>query len=567
MSIEQVKDEIRRFLASDQKIALCLTGKWGVGKTYTWENLLADSMRSKTAIPSKYAYVSLFGLESLADIRRSLFENTVEAAAFASSGLQEATIGSVSGRLMQVVSKWRAGVGIIQGIPIIADYSSLAEKAGFLDVREQIVCFDDIERKSDGLALKDILGMMSHLKEKKNCKVALLLNEDAINPDELGAFKAQLEKIIDINLVFSPTPHEAAKIALADKNSAVAKMVSSNTVVLGISNIRTILKLLKNCERIECLLRGYDQRVIQEAIRSACLYGFTIYQPTDSPSLDMVLNYNNLHSIFGEVNTKSREEMLWEEVLREYGYDGAGALDIAIYEGMKAGFFEESKIKKEADIISKRYEFADKNADFSNAWNIYHDSFQDDAEEFAAALKKSIVENAIVISRQNLSTAVAFLKRLGYEDDIHQVIDGYVAARKDEKEFWTEKSDTFRFGPEDPDVTAAFDAKAAEFDEGLELEAVLADIVRNRGWSDDLLAYIDRNSEEDFFQILKKSRGNDLHCIARGLTYFVNIANPNAVMQSISTKATAALRRIGMESELNRLRVGKYGVEITENDT
>lgn len=49
-------------------------------------------------------------------------------------------------------------------------------------------------------------------------------------------------------------------------------------------------------------------------------------------------------------------------------------------------------------------------------------------------------------------------------------------------------------------MTAAFDAKAAEFDEGLELEAVLADIVRNRGWSDDLLAYIDRNSEEDFFR-------------------------------------------------------------------
>jgi hypothetical protein len=124
-----------------------------------------------------------------------------------------------------------------------------------------------------------------------------------------------------------------------------------------------------------------------------------------------------------------------------------------------------------------------------------------------------------------------------------------------------------RFEPEDPDVTAAFDAKAAEFDENLRLEVVLENIVRNRGWSDELLAYIDRHNEEDLFQILKKSRGDELHYIARGLTYFSNIANPDSVMQSINTKAIAALRRIGMESEINRLRVGKYGIEVTEQVT
>jgi hypothetical protein len=419
MSIEQIKDEIRKFLASDQKIALCLTGKWGVGKTYTWETLLADAIRSRRAIPSKYAYLSLFGLESLADVRRTLFENTVEAAAFTSSGLQETTIGSVSGRLMQLASKWRAGVGIIRGIPIVADYSGLAEKGGFLEVRDQIVCFDDLERKSDGLALKDVLGMMSLLKEKKNCKVVLLLNEDALDAKEAEDFRAQLEKIIDINLVFAPTANEAAKIAFAENETEVARLVATNTVALGISNIRTILKLLRVCERVAQLLCDYDERVIQGAIKSACLYGFAIYHPTDSPPLEMILNYKNLDSIFDERKTKSREEMLWGDLLRGYGYNGADALDIAIVESIKAGFFEESRIKREAGILSKRYELIDKDADFSKAWNIYHNSFQDDADVFAAELKRSIVENAVAISRQNLSTAVFFLKKLGYGNDIH----------------------------------------------------------------------------------------------------------------------------------------------------
>ncbi|MGV1121972.1 hypothetical protein, partial [Xanthomonas translucens] len=83
--------------------------------------------------------------ESLNDVRRSLFENTVEAASFKSVEPLEATVDSVSERLAHLASKWRAGAGIIRGIPIIADYSGLAEKAGFLDVRDQIVCFDDLE--------------------------------------------------------------------------------------------------------------------------------------------------------------------------------------------------------------------------------------------------------------------------------------------------------------------------------------------------------------------------------------------------------------------------------------
>ncbi len=194
MSIEQVKSEIRRFLGDKDRLALCLRGKWGVGKTHTWETLLAEAFKSNNAYPSRYAYVSLFGLESLGDVRRSLFENTVESAAFKTVKPFEATTSSVSERLSHFASKWRAGAGIIRGIPVIADYSGLAEKAGFLDVRDQIVCFDDLERMSEHLALKDVLGLISFLKEKKRCKVVLLLNSEALEGQDADDFKEQLEK-------------------------------------------------------------------------------------------------------------------------------------------------------------------------------------------------------------------------------------------------------------------------------------------------------------------------------------------------------------------------------------
>lgn len=123
MSIEQVKSEIRRFLGDKDRLALCLSGKWGVGKTHTWEALLDEAFKNNNAYPSRYAYVSLFGLESLGDVRRSLFENTVESVAFKAVKPFEATTSSVLERLAYFASKWRA-----RGLPCInretGDYPS-----------------------------------------------------------------------------------------------------------------------------------------------------------------------------------------------------------------------------------------------------------------------------------------------------------------------------------------------------------------------------------------------------------------------------------------------------------
>jgi Cdc6-like AAA superfamily ATPase len=43
---QAVKNEIERFLRSSEPEVLCITGSWGVGKTYTWQTIL-DRVRSK----------------------------------------------------------------------------------------------------------------------------------------------------------------------------------------------------------------------------------------------------------------------------------------------------------------------------------------------------------------------------------------------------------------------------------------------------------------------------------------------------------------------------------------
>lgn len=565
MSIKQVKDELRRFFKAKDNLALCLSGKWGVGKTYTWNTLLEEAFDNNTVNPKQYAYVSLFGLESLADVRRSLFENTKGAAAFKSVEPLEVTVNNISNCLSHLVSKWRAAAGFIRGIPIVANYSDLAEKVGFLSVRNQIVCFDDLERRSDSLALKDMLGLISFLKEERNCKVILLLNEEALKDNDKEDFKVQLEKIIDINLVFAPTSEEAVSIAIPDRSIPRFQLVADYTTKLGISNIRTIFKLLRIAQRFEEILTGYDERILEQAIHSVCLYGFALYQPKDAPPIKIIEEPENHYEyMLKDAKEKTPEEIQWSEFLIKYEYQNIDSFDLVVFESIRSGFYDEASIKFEADNLVQKCALEDQEKAFRKAWDIYHNSFNDDAGELAKELKRSIVDNAAAICPDRLTGAIIMLKRIGYGDDIEEILAGYINSRDEDKEFWDNYSPTF--DAPDPDVARAFSVKATQFEDEWKLPDVVKGIVRDGGWKRGTLEFIDKHSVDEFYRMLKDEKGGkeELRWLIYGLLYFRQMADPDKTMQNITTKAISALQKIGQESLINRCRVEKFGIEVPD---
>jgi Cdc6-like AAA superfamily ATPase len=74
-SIEITKAEITRFLTGNNPAVLCISGDWGVGKTFLWRLVLDELRNAKKLSLWRYSYVSLFGLNSLDDMKASLFEN------------------------------------------------------------------------------------------------------------------------------------------------------------------------------------------------------------------------------------------------------------------------------------------------------------------------------------------------------------------------------------------------------------------------------------------------------------------------------------------------------------
>jgi Cdc6-like AAA superfamily ATPase len=76
VSVELVKKAMLKFLADPTPEVLCIEGKWGTGKTYAWGDAVRQAASAKAMHITKYAYVSLFGLNNPSDIVQSVFANT-----------------------------------------------------------------------------------------------------------------------------------------------------------------------------------------------------------------------------------------------------------------------------------------------------------------------------------------------------------------------------------------------------------------------------------------------------------------------------------------------------------
>jgi hypothetical protein len=75
MSVNVAKQEMRRVLSTRDPEVVCISGRWGVGKTYAWREQLEEARKEHGIALKRYAYVSLFGVNSLDDLKFAIFAN------------------------------------------------------------------------------------------------------------------------------------------------------------------------------------------------------------------------------------------------------------------------------------------------------------------------------------------------------------------------------------------------------------------------------------------------------------------------------------------------------------
>ena len=95
---------------------------------------------------------------------------------------------------------------------------------------------------------------------------------------------------------------------------------------------------------------------------------------------------------------------------------------------------------------------------------------------------------------------------------------------------------------------------------------VLDKITSQNGWGpqdEEVLASLSR---DDYYCLFKTEKGDHLNPYVRRCLAFGLASNASERQKTIAKNATEALEKIAAESDINRLRVKKFGIEISKGE-
>ncbi|WP_104513206.1 P-loop NTPase fold protein [Acinetobacter indicus] len=215
------------FIENENKgMAIAITGSWGVGKTFFWNEFRKNSPNKK-----KYVYVSLFGLESLSDLKTHIYSHI------------ENNNSAIE------IPRWIRGLpSILKETRIsqfgISSSAKIFDSLMFNQVKDAIICFDDFERMSNKLDIKDVMGLANQLKLERNCQVILILDESKTEKENKRKYAEYKEKLIDEEIKITsvePLLRENAK----DIDEPLIDLMVKFADELEIHNFRFFQKVIK----------------------------------------------------------------------------------------------------------------------------------------------------------------------------------------------------------------------------------------------------------------------------------------------------------------------------------
>lgn len=559
MSVDTVKIVAERFINSSKPEVLALKGSWGVGKTYTW-NQIVNLHKNSTGL-KYYCYVSLFGVSSISQLALSIFTNTRESKLIGT----KLSLGLVNEHWFSL------------GKTAIKNLTSFARKADFpysknlsvgLDqlapsmINDTIVCLDDFERSQ--LKAEEIMGFISNLKEERGCKVVLIFNEEQLKEKD-GIYKKYREKVIDIELLFAPSPTEAIGWAFPT-DMPCRELAEQCAMNLQIVNIRVLMKIVDMIKLIWPVLNNLHDGVKQQAVSTLVLMAWAYYDTSeDKPDLSFVRKWEGWASGSGEGNENNEDPRIkkWSAIIRNYGFTHIDEFDLAISKVIEHGYIEETGLSEQSAQLNANFEANDLENSFSKAWGLFHDIFSDNAEDLIAALRESFKKSYRQVSPMNLNSTVRLLRQLERGDIANEMIEYYIDKRSDQRELFDLENYPFSGDIDDTILIERFKQNfTAEQKIPTLLDAVLS-IAKKHGWSPEEIQAVEQATEEDYYQLFLSSQGDNLTRVVRACLQFETIAG----RQHLAEKPRAALKRIGHQSTLNALRVRKFGVTVEPTPT
>jgi hypothetical protein len=545
MSIVWAKAELKRFLESPDPQVMCLRGKWGVGKTFTWSDTLEDQNVVKNRDFTNYSYVSLFGIESLDRLRTSVFENATPIET-------NKTLARRAGNLLR--DNWRKHIRRINEVPTLKDFIPSVEPFLFGSVNKYVVCFDDIERMGDLIQLKDVLGIASYLKDQRGCKVIIILNDDELHRNS-SDFSIYFEKVVDTNLLLDPTPEEVSNIAIED-SSPTTEIVRLNIVKLGITNIRVAKKIIRAVLELERSFHGHGPGALRAAAHSATLLGWIAYEPNVAPTIEFINKRSRMRYI-SMVSDQTEKELFWGNIIDEYNFGTIDKFDEIILKGLKSGYFDETQIKSLAEQIDQRLEKDRIREAFKCCWDEYRSCITATRHEFPDVMHSTAQFASAFISPTELDATVSVLRSFSRDDLASKLIKHYVELPGRSDDFFA--LDIYSAHEiKDQEIINSFNDRFQPPEDTRNIFEILARMSVDSGWHSSDVSRLADFDEDQYYKELKEYRSPILNQI---ITFALGLRSLSGPEKLIGDRMATALGRIGAEGKVEARRVRNFGIE------
>lgn len=557
MSLSNVKTKISDFLSTNTPEVMAIKGAWGVGKTFTWNMLSEQAKNSKKIALKKYSYISLFGINSLETFKSAIFENLISTNSIGTVANLETLKENYSNEGLISLSK--RGLGIFGDTSFLKGLSSAINSLTFLTIKETIICIDDLERRGKNLEIKDVLGLISLLKEQRKCKIVILVNDGEIGIDDYVKYR---EKVIDIEIEFAPTSADSASIAF-NTNWNAHEATKECSTKLDIKNIRLLKKIERLISEAEKYWLGKEPEIRQQFISSLTLFAFSHYDQStnkSAPPLGFILSTG--YDAWGLGEKESDEKKKWRSYLSNYGYQLTDELDLKIADAVIKGYFDEDEIKQQVDNQNAQILASKSTNSFSNAWNLFHNTFANNEEELVSTLLRSLIENAQNISPNNLNGTISLFRELGRNDEATRAIEEYILARDQELDIFNLSNSHFFGDKIDPEIVDKFNKQFLQNEKKETAKEVLLRISEHNSWNKKDELILANTSVDEYYDLFTSEEGDHLHRIIKKCLEFGQFSNADDRQMSIGNNARDALIRLGNESNLNRRRVKRYGVNL-----
>lgn len=551
-SIQAVTEEIRRFLRSTDAEVLCITGDWGVGKTFTWNRCLREAADKGELSRTKYSYVSLFGLNSLAEVKSAVAENL--------QIMGSEDIKPVSDVANALISTAKHLKGFVSVIPYVGKGLAASGNLLFASVvNNQIVCIDDLDRRGANIRIDDVLGLVTSLRDERQCNVALLLNEEKL--DDKDIFDRHFEKAIDTRIKFAPSTEDAVEHGIASKDD-LGNEIAKNCTRLGISNIRVVRKIERLIRSVQPQVADRSEAVRRQTAHTLAILGWAKFQPDLAPSFEFLSEPSIARLMNAKDEPMSDKEVAWTAITDGYDFTHMDDYDEKLLQFVMNGTLNPQTIRDAAIAQDDQYSKKQAQQEIEKGFAPFHASFANNVDEVATGIRSALEKNFQYTNLATLHAAVQMLKAIDRRDDAIALLKFY-ESNQDSPEFWDPEHDPFDGPIDDDDVKIAIAKCKSEKIDDFDLARDMR--LAAKSYNRELIAKIaDRITAADVKAHITAQAGADMRSLIYAGLEYQKIGNASDDMNKIVSVTKEAIRLLAKESPLNATRARKYGITLDQ---